>query len=107
MSGGHFDYLQRGILNLAEDIEEELDRQNTPLPEQDLIFREDYYKEYPEDAFYPVYPEEIQQRFRDAIKALKRAYIYVQRIDWYLSGDDGEKDFLERLEEELKELEEK
>lgn len=42
---------------------------------------------------------------REAIKALKIAHIYAQRVDWYLSGDDGEKSFLSRLEQELKDVE--
>jgi len=32
---------------------------------------------------------------------LRKAAIYAQRIDWLLSGDDGEESFLERLKEEL------
>ena len=33
--------------------------------------------------------------------ALKVAAIYAQRIDWLLSGDDGEESFKRRLKEEL------
>ena len=32
------------------------------------------------------------------------AYIYAQRIDWMLSGDDGEDDLVRRLNQELHEL---
>lgn len=35
---------------------------------------------------------------------MRLAYIYAQRIDWLLSGDDGEDDLQERLKEELAEL---
>ena len=38
---------------------------------------------------------------REAVKILKIANIYVQRIDWLLSGDDGEETFLNRLSEDL------
>jgi hypothetical protein len=41
---------------------------------------------------------------KEGIEALKRAQIYAHRIDWLLSGDDGEESFLRRLEEELNEL---
>ena len=34
-------------------------------------------------------------------------FIYAQRIDWMLSGDDGEDDLVERLAEELAELKRK
>jgi len=32
-----------------------------------------------------------------------RSYTYVQRLDWLVSGDDGEEDFHTRLRKELKE----
>ena len=38
---------------------------------------------------------------------MKTAAIYAQRIDWLLSGDDGEQSFKERLKEDLDELESK
>jgi len=31
--------------------------------------------------------------------------IYLQRVDWVISGDDGDDDFLSRLKEDLDELE--
>ena len=42
---------------------------------------------------------------KEAIKALKIAQVYAQRVDWLLSGDDGEESFLSRLDDELKKLE--
>jgi hypothetical protein len=41
---------------------------------------------------------------KEGIEVLKRAQIYAQRIDWLLSGDDGEESFLKRLEKDLNEL---
>lgn len=35
---------------------------------------------------------------------MKLARTYINRIDWLVSGDDGEETFLERLEEDIKEL---
>jgi len=35
---------------------------------------------------------------------LKKAQIYAQRIDYLISGDDGEESFRERLKEELDKL---
>jgi hypothetical protein len=48
-------------------------------------------------------PETIAE-FEKAVKALKLAYVYAQRIDWLLSGDDGEDSFHIRLQAQLKEL---
>lgn len=42
---------------------------------------------------------------KEAVKALRVAQVYAQRVDWLLSGDDGEESFLRRLEEELKKIE--
>lgn len=50
---------------------------------------------------------EILEEFKKGLKILKTAAIYAQRIDWLLSGDDGEESFKERLKEELDELESK
>lgn len=50
---------------------------------------------------------EILEEFKKGLKILKTAAIYAQRIDWLLSGDDGEQSFKERLKEELDELESK
>ena len=102
MSGGAFDYNQYRIREIWEDIQQELDRQGQEKPEEYLrYYGKEYLDKYPEEKFYPVYPEEVQKIFRDGIKALKIAEIYAQRIDWYLSGDDGEDNLIKRLKEEL------
>ena len=36
---------------------------------------------------------------------IKKAQLYMQRMDWLLSGDDGDESFLRRIDEELKKLE--
>jgi len=64
----------------------------------------DWYKKYPEDLFHYKYPDEVIEKMKEGIEVLKRAQIYAQRIDWLLSGDDGEESFLKRLEEELNEI---
>ena len=57
-----------------------------------------------EEGYYPDYSEETLKEFRRGIDILKRASIYAQRIDWLLSGDDGEDTFHKRLKEELDKL---
>ena len=63
------------------------------------------YQEYEDGEYHPEYTEETIQIFKDAVKILRKAAIYANRIDWLLSGDDGEDNLKERLKEELKELE--
>lgn len=104
MSGGEFDYKQYVLQELSDSIERTLANQGKEKPKEELWGREDYYEKYPEEKLNYTYPEEIQEKMREAIKALKIAHVYAQRVDWYLSGDDGEESFLSRLEEELNEI---
>ena len=41
---------------------------------------------------------------QEGIEILKKAEIYAQRIDWYLSGDDGEDSLVSRLKSDLEAL---
>ena len=59
-----------------------------------------------EVPWFPDYSNETLAEFRRGIAVLKRASIYAQRIDWLLSGDDGEETFNRRLKEQLGKLEE-
>lgn len=94
MSGGRFNYIQRNInLDDAEDTIEDIIRNNgeeiDDLTGEKLV----------------AYSSETTERFKEGLRKLKEARIYLQRIDWLLSGDDGEGNFHKRLEQELKELE--
>lgn len=64
--------------------------------------RETKYQEYEDDEYYPEYTDETIQIFKDAVKILRKAAVYAQRIDWLLSGDDGEDNLKERLKKNLK-----
>lgn len=64
------------------------------------------YEEYEADEdgeipYFPDYTPETIQEFRNGIEILKKASIYVRRIDWLISGDDGEDSFHKRLKEDL------
>ena len=99
MSGGHFEYKQYEINQIAESIQSDLLRMGKPIPEDDLKY---YYG----DTHFDDYSDETKKRFKEAIHYLTLAYIYVQRIDWFMSGDDGEESFLKQLSDELEKLEE-
>ena len=69
------------------------------------------YEEYEEDEdgeipYFPDYEEKTLKEFRKGLDAIRKARVYAYRIDWLISGDDGEDNFQKRLEEDLKELEE-
>jgi hypothetical protein len=67
---------------------------------------EHYYDEDGEEIYYQDYEPETIEEFRKAIKVLREAAVYAQRIDWLLCGDDGEETFHKRLKEELGKLKE-
>ena len=102
MSGGTFDYLQRRLeYDFVEIIEQIIEMQGKLKDKEDLFMKREFYEEYPEEKVYYTYPKEIQEKFIEAIKAVRIAAIYMERIDYLLEGDDNEESFLERLKEEL------
>jgi hypothetical protein len=109
MSGGAFDYNQYKIGYIADQIEEVIVKngvKKTPEEIKDEGWRDDsWYEKYPEDKFHYKYPDEVIEKMKEAVKSLKIAQEYAQRVDWLLSGDDSEESFLSRLEENLKKIE--
>lgn len=85
MSGGAFNYRQHAIFEIIDQMSRE-------MADPDFMMR---------------YSEDVMERFREGIKALRIAYVHAQRADWLLSGDDGPESYIERLAEELAEIEEK
>lgn len=165
MSGGHFDYGQYTIEQIATQIEQEIKEARKPKPPKVLMegvsvwkcaddakryvhppsdtyertckyyrtlsfkklseevdnsglkiakfqdhfgntyeVRETNWVEYADGKEYPEYTIETLQEFETAAKLLRKAFIYAHRIDWLLSGDDGEDTFHERLKKDLEEL---
>ena len=108
MSGGAFNYDQYKIGYMVDQIEETVVKNGVEKTPEDLKnegWRDpDWYEKYPEDKYHYQYPDEVIEKMKEGIEVLKRAQIYAHRIDWLLSGDDGEESFLRRLEEELNEL---
>lgn len=88
ISGGHFDYKQHHIRDIANDIES-------------AIYRSKKKKRITM-YFLIRLSRSSTSLFADCMKQ-----VYAQRIDWLLSGDDGEDTFHERLKADLKELEKK
>jgi len=110
MSGGAFEYTQYNITMIADEIEKEIERNGRAKTRDELKnegWRNDeWYEKYPEDLNWYKHPDEIIEKFKKGVEILRKAYVYAQRIDWLLSGDDGEETFLDRLEKDLNELKE-
>jgi hypothetical protein len=94
MSGGHFDYKQYEMNMIANEIEQ--------------MVKNNGRKKVDEwgHPMYPSYPPEIIERFKDAVYVIRKGAVYAQRIDWLVSGDDGEDNFLDRLNHDLSKVEE-
>lgn len=108
MSGGHFDYKQWHIDNIADQTEQEVILSGKPIPKQKWSYHE--RQEFEETHKQPMnyaFPESVLRRMEEAVYALKKAAIYAQRVDYLISGDDGEESFEERLKNELAELDSK
>lgn len=174
MSGGHFDYNQNHIEDIAEQLEKDIDdieyarrigkvkkkqlyghllnvidgRKSWPNWLMELIRRydnlDDLYKSLRESKeihekdgkffvdncngpglceivvyegvseewsdsnwHFEIEDPDVLEEFKRGLRILKMAAIYAQRIDWLMSGDDGEESFKRRLKEELDELDSK
>ena len=116
MSGGHFDYYQWHIRDIIYSLEDYI--YGHSLDEEDIDYYiedhwlEDKEKEYVIKNKHTVpnlyeYSKETIKEFKKGLAILRKAYVYAQRIDWLLSGDDGEESFHERLKEELDNLKSK
>ena len=107
MSGGAFEYWQYHISRIADDVKDVIVKNQVERPKTDHE-RWDYDSEghlYPWAKYYYDYTPETIEKFKEAYKKLQEAYIYAQRVDWLLSGDDGEDTFHQRLKQDLEELE--
>jgi hypothetical protein len=92
MSGGHFDYKQYEISRISDEIEQLIEINGKKREGRIESWEGDYHYEY---------PPEIVQKFKEAVSHLRVAQIYAHRVDWLISGDDGEESFLRRLNEDL------
>jgi hypothetical protein len=106
MSGGTFDYSQRTIELIADDIEQTILEAGRKIP--DVLLEEQqhrYSREMPlEEQYYPSYNRKTMDIMKRAVYVLRMAYIYSKRVDWMLSGDDSEESLAKRLEEDLQAL---
>lgn len=89
MSGGHFNYNQYEIGQIADEIEE--------------LIHGNHSKDM--DDWHQVkgrhYSKATISSFNEGMRLLRIAQIYAHEIDWLLSGDTGEDRFHERLDQRL------
>lgn len=115
MSGGHFDYQYYHFDYIAEDIDEYVNGHELDEDDVERYIRDheldDSEKEYIRNHKHTIpnrydYKDEVVEKMKEGITVLRKAYIYAKRIDYLLSGDDGEASFLQRLQKDLDKLNE-
>jgi hypothetical protein len=78
MSGGTWENSEYNILNIADGIQNEVDKNE--------------------------HREDVKMKMLEAIDMLKMAYVYARAIDYYLSGDIGEDTLIKRIDTEIEKL---
>jgi hypothetical protein len=96
MSGGHFDYDQHKLEQIADSIERIIEGNKKEVGDEDR-----WHEVWDDRIYYHDYPDEVIEKFKEGVELLRKAQIYAHRIDWLVSCDDGEQTFLERLKEDL------
>lgn len=108
MSGGHWEYLQYRLEDVSSDILKMVEKNGQPKSAEELKeerWNDDaWYEKYPEEKYHYKYPDEVIEEFKKGAEIIKLAQTYMQRLDWLLSGDDGEESFLERLKSDITDL---
>lgn len=118
MSGGHFEYHQYYIDEIADSIDKYINGEDIDDDEIENIKLdcERGYSSLDENEYDYVlenhhtipnrynFSEETIDEMKKGLDYLRKASIYAQRIDWLISDDDGEEEFHERLIEDLNNL---
>ena len=94
MSGGYFEYNQYRMSTMIEELDVLISDNGSNCDGEDT---NEYCCPYN-------YPPHIIKEFEAGLGLLKKAYVYIHRIDWLVSGDDGEESFIARLNEELEKV---
>jgi hypothetical protein len=108
MSGGHWDYIQYRFTDVVEDIKSLIEKNGREKTKEEMKDEgwgdPNWYEKYPEDKFHTKYPDEVIEEFKNGVEVIGKAQVYLQRMDWLLSGDDGEESFIRRLKKDLDNL---
>jgi hypothetical protein len=85
MSGGYFNYNQYILIDMINKLDE----------------RKKRIKDYGKDIDVLTIDKSTEDLIEDAKVIAKLAQIFIHRVDWLLSGDDGPETFKERIKEDL------
>jgi hypothetical protein len=93
---------------VIDDLKSLIEKNGKPKTKEEMKAEywsdDDWYEKYPDDKFHYKYPDEVIEEFKNAVDLISRAQVYMHRVDWLISGDDGDESFIRRLNEDLKKL---
>ena len=94
MSGGHFNYDQYKFGYIADEVEQ--------------LIRDNGSEEKDEWGYnrHSNFDKNTIDKFIEGLLIMRMAQVYAQRIDWLVSGDDGEDSFHNRLKKDIQDLQE-
>lgn len=85
MSGGHYEYRDRALCSIADHIREDI-------------------REFRGDSESGIPSARVLNRLKEGLDMTLMTQVFLQRIDYLISGDDGDKTFQLRLRKELEAL---
>lgn len=88
MSGGYFDYNQYRLSDIINKLDE-----------RDAMIKQG--KDDGQDIDVLTFDEHTEDLIQDAKIIAQLAQIFLQRVDWLLSGDDGPEAFKSRIKSDL------
>lgn len=114
MLGGHFDYKERYIDCITSKIEEYVYGYAIDSEDVEAYITENHISETEKVKYIrerchtmPIeynFSDETIEEMKKAIQCLKKAAVYVRRIDYLISVDDNESDFHRCLQNNLKSI---
>lgn len=102
MSGGYFNYVQHRIgTDLIEPLERIImENEEIPYPDTDDSYEQSINEDFFDNGSKR-YNDDTIKELKMGLQIFKIAELYATRIDYLLSGDDGEESFHRRLNEDL------
>ena len=100
-------YADNGYIICEDKVNEGLRYVLLEDPKQDYGNIEIYeyiYEEYEDGNYYAEYSDKTINEFKKGLDLIKKANVYINRIDYLISGDDGEESFHNRLSEDMNKI---
>lgn len=96
MSGGYFEYRDRELGYIADDLQDDIDYNDLDCTVSSSYDGDDFIDE---KHFGHHHSEETLVIMRGMVKDLRRLSKLLHEYDWYVSADTSEETFLERAKD--------